>query len=139
MAMLRLWSGLKYNNTMQQYDFTWWLPEVLLFSSLEVDFAIMCASVPIFWPTVVAAWTEIFVTREVVVTHVRRSRIIDNGGDQLELFKTASMKSHNSTDALTRKSREGLSWLADDPERNLGSACTQVIKVQPFAQEPRIL
>ena len=52
MAALRLLSGLKHNNRgVLVYDYTFWLPEVLIFSCLEIDFAIEYASIPIFWPT----------------------------------------------------------------------------------------
>ncbi|KAH7089108.1 hypothetical protein FB567DRAFT_324925 [Paraphoma chrysanthemicola] len=142
MAVLRLWSGLKYNNTIAMFDFTWWLPEVLLFSCLEIDFAIMCASMPIFWPTVMAAWTEIFVTREVLVTHDRRSRFVDNSVEQLELSRSLSVRSHKSTERLTKMtSREGMSWFTEfDPETGTGPGCgiTQV-EIQPCAQKARIL
>ena len=142
MAILRLWSGLKYNSTAAMYDFTWWWPEVLIFSCLEVDFAIMCASMPIFWPSVMAAWTEIFVTREVTVTHDRRSRYVDNGADHLELDRTTSTRSYDSTEGLMKStSREGKSWYTEfDPESGTGpgSGVTQ-IEVQPCAQKARIL
>ncbi|KAH8728629.1 hypothetical protein GQ44DRAFT_747490 [Phaeosphaeriaceae sp. PMI808] len=123
MAFLRLWSGLKYNNTITMFDFTWWLPEVIIFSSLEVDFAIICASMPIFWPTVMAAWTEIFVTQEVTVIHDRRSLYIDSHSDELELDKTVSLKSHSSTDGLTiSRSQETQPWFTKfDEESGIGS------------------
>jgi hypothetical protein len=108
MAILRLWSGLKFNNRgVLMYDFTFWLPEVLIFSCLEIDFAIICASMPIFWPTVMAAWSQIYVTKELIVTVEHH----DNGskGD-LEMSRTASRKSDESTETLvTNKSVEGRS------------------------------
>jgi hypothetical protein len=108
MAILRLWSGLKFNNRgVLMYDFTFWLPEVLIFSCLEIDFAIICASMPIFWPTVMAAWSQIYVTKELIVTvehHDNASK-----GD-LEMSRTASRKSDESTETLvTNKSVEGRS------------------------------
>ncbi|KAH7394995.1 hypothetical protein DE146DRAFT_67684 [Phaeosphaeria sp. MPI-PUGE-AT-0046c] len=102
MAILRLWSGLKHNNTNTMYDFTFWLPEVLIFSCLEVDFAIISASMPIFWPSVMAAWTEIFVTQEISVVHDRRSRYIDVNELDMQLNRTDSHKSHDSSIALTQ-------------------------------------
>jgi hypothetical protein len=142
MAVLRLWSGIKYNNSTTMYDFTWWLPEVLIFSCLEVDFAIMCASMPIFWPTVMAAWTEIFVTQEVTVIHDRRSRYIDHSIDYLELERTTSTKTNSSTEGLKKSlSREGKPWFKTfNPEtgKGPGSGFTQV-EVQPYAQMARIL
>jgi hypothetical protein len=142
MAVLRLWSGLKYNNTVTQYDFTWWLPEVLIFSCLEVDFAIMCASVPIFWPTVVAAWTEIFVTQEVTVIHDRRSRFLEYRPAFLELQRAPSLNTKDSTERLKKStSLEERPWfLSFDPEtgKGPGSGFTQVA-VQPNSQKARVL
>jgi hypothetical protein len=143
MAILRLWSGLKYNNTMMQFDFTWWLPEVLLFSCLEVDFAIMCASVPIFWPTVMAAWTEIFVTSEVTVVHDRRSRFLEYRPNFImEMERPPSLSNKSSTERLKKStSLEDRTWFAAfDPEtgKGPGSGFSQV-EVQPNAQGVRIL
>ncbi|KAF2031504.1 hypothetical protein EK21DRAFT_63184 [Setomelanomma holmii] len=141
MAVLRLWSGLKYNNTDAMFDFTWWLPEVLIFSCLEFDFAIMCASMPIVWPTLMAAWIEIFVTREVMVTHDRRSRYTESNTQCLGLDRSMSLRSHKSTEKLTKMvSREGTTWFTEfDLETGtvLGSGMTQA-GIQPTAQKLRL-
>jgi hypothetical protein len=141
-AILRLWSGLKYNNTLVMYDFTWWISEVLIFSCLEIDFAIMCASMPIFWPSVKAAWTRIYVTQEVTVVHDRRSHFIDPRTVQMEL---SQRKSHESTCSLTKTtmqeaSDEGPFYTSFDPEtgRGPGSGIAQV-EVQPSEQPVRWL
>jgi hypothetical protein len=140
MAMLRLWSGLKYNNQMTMFDFTWWLPEVLIFSCLEVDFAIMCASMPIFWPSVMAAWTEIFVTQEVTVVHDRRSRYIDVDELDLQLDRIDSKKSQDSAIGLTQASAgPGKSFFRSfDPETGRGPGSgISLVKVQTRAQNAR--
>ncbi len=101
MAILRLWSAWKHShNKLDTFDFTWWYPEVLILSSLEVDFAIIAASMPIFWPTVVASWSDIFVTKEVHVTH--HQRLDDSNTDFMEMNRTNSLKSTTSTEGLTR-------------------------------------
>lgn len=142
MAALRLWSGLKYNNTITMYDFTWWWPEVLIFSCLEVDFAIMCASMPIFWPTVMAAWTEIFVTSEVVVTNDRLSQYIDPQTNGMKSDQSLSLKSHTSTESLTRNlSQSGTCWyngLDSEMGRGLGTGITET-KVHPSEPKANIL
>lgn len=138
MAILRLWSGLKYNSTDTMYDFTFWWPEVLIFSCLEIDFAIMCASMPIFWPTVMAAWTEIFVTHEVTVSHDRNSRYTERGTYPMELQRTPSTKSHESTEGLTLSTtREDKSWISDF-DKPVGAGISQV-EIQPKDQESRVL
>ncbi|KAH9874361.1 hypothetical protein IAQ61_003550 [Plenodomus lingam] len=100
MSILRLWTTFKHSrDTEQGFDFTWWYPQVLIISCLEVDFAIMCASMPIFWPTVIASFGQIFVTNEVRVTH--HQRLVDNGGDNFEMDRSNSLKSSTSTQGLT--------------------------------------
>lgn len=140
MAILRLWSGLKYNNTITMFDFTWWLPEVLIFSCLEVDFAIMSASMPIFWPSVMAAWTEIFVTQEVSVVHDRRSRYIDVNELDMQLHRVDSHKSHDSSFALTQtmKGKDDSFFTSFDPVtgRGPGSGIAQV-EIQTGSQTAR--
>lgn len=140
MAILRLWSGLKYNNTITQFDFTFWLPEVLIFSCLEIDFAIISASMPIFWPSVMAAWTEIFVTQEVSVIHDRRSRYIDVNELDLQLNRSDSHKSHDSSFALTQTTtgKKDSFFMSFDPEtgRGPGSGVAQV-EIQTGAQTAR--
>lgn len=99
MAALRMWSGLKYNGDIKQYDFAFWFPELLLFSCLEVDFATICASIPIFWPTVVAAWAHIYVTNEVIVTSEQRvSEWQKRQKEDIELEQ--DRKSYKSTEEL---------------------------------------
>ncbi|KAF1923477.1 uncharacterized protein M421DRAFT_326036 [Didymella exigua CBS 183.55] len=135
MAILRLWSGLKYNNRdVLMYDYTYWLPGVLIFSCLEVDFAIMCASIPIFWPAVKAAWSQITVTKEVIV--ISESRYEDAHSDVLELGmeRTVSLKSNKSTEGLVaignmdRKS----SYIDTQP------AESKMLQIPPLAQTTRM-
>ncbi|KAL5395152.1 hypothetical protein PMIN04_008225 [Paraphaeosphaeria minitans] len=115
MAVLRLWSGLKYNHRgIIMYDYTFWLPEVQVFSCLEIDFAIMCASMPIFWPSVMAAWNQIYVTKEVIVT-VSVERRYDSNKDDLEMAMASSVRSNESTeDMVTGHSTEGRPFFIED-------------------------
>ncbi|KAJ4992823.1 hypothetical protein SVAN01_01527 [Stagonosporopsis vannaccii] len=101
MAILRLWSGLRYSNrAVLMYDYTYWFPGVMIFSCLEVDFAIMCASIPIFWPTVKAAWSQITVTKEVIVTSEWRYKDTPAECLEMQIEETASVKSDGSTNGL---------------------------------------
>ncbi|KAJ4367768.1 hypothetical protein N0V86_009890 [Didymella sp. IMI 355093] len=101
MALLRLWSGLKYNNRgVMMYDYSYWLPEVLIFSCLEVDFAIISASIPIFWPAVKAAWNQITVTKEVIVTSESRYDDAHLNDLNMDVERTVSLKSEKSTEGL---------------------------------------
>ncbi|KAF9702001.1 hypothetical protein EKO04_001061 [Ascochyta lentis] len=128
MAVLRLWSGLKYNNRgVVMYDYTFWLPEVLMFSCLEVDFAIICASMPIFWPTVRDAW-KITVTKEVIV--MNEPRFVDV---EMSVERTTSLKSHESTEGLVNgENMEGKSFYVDNHPRAV--AC----RIPPLEQTTRM-
>jgi hypothetical protein len=97
MSILRLWSTFKHQKSnYEAFDFSWWYPEVLIISCLEVDFAIMCASMPIFWPAVVANFNTIFVTNEVHITHQDRV--------EFEMGRPTSLKSTASQEGLTKLS-----------------------------------
>lgn len=114
MAILRMWSGLRYSkDAIMMYDFTFWFPCVMIFSCLEVDFAIMCASIPIFWPTVKAAWSHITVTQEVIVTSEARHKDVHTVFLEMRTHETASLKSHESTNVLV-------------PGENMNGKCSYV-------------
>ncbi|KAI4942274.1 hypothetical protein J4E91_010248 [Alternaria rosae] len=140
MAILRLWSTFKNSQSMtQSFDFTWWYPEVLIISCLEIDFAIMCASMPIFWPTVMASWTQIFVTNEVRVTHHER---LDDSRDNFELVRNTSLKSTGSAEELARVTSEEQDavYSGFDPETGKdGRFAAMRVEVQPQAQRTRRL
>ncbi|KAF2444201.1 hypothetical protein P171DRAFT_361615, partial [Karstenula rhodostoma CBS 690.94] len=130
MATLRLWSGLKYNNRgILVYDYTFWLPEVLIFSCLEIDFAIIYASMPIFWPSVVATWNQIYVTTEVIVTVEHRD---DDDKDDLEMARIISRKSNESVEGLvTENSMEGRSSFVED------LSALRIVQIQPLEKTVR--
>lgn len=80
----------------------------MIMSSLEIDFAIICASIPIFWPLITAALPQIFVTHEVRVTH--HQRLPDNTNTEYELRRSYSCKSGGGD------SQENLTELQDHPK-----------------------
>lgn len=117
MSALRLWSGMRYNNRgYAMYDFTFWWPEVALFGCLEVDFAIICASIPIFWPTMMAAWTQITVTHEVIVTSESHP-YTDHEAKEMELDRIIpeSLKRQDSTEGLVDCERMEERVIVRDP------------------------
>lgn len=71
----------------------------MILSALEVDFAIICASIPIFWPVIISKMPQIFVTQEVHVTRAARSPI--NNNVEYELSGAYSLKSNGSEENLT--------------------------------------
>ncbi|KAL1898126.1 hypothetical protein Sste5346_003528 [Sporothrix stenoceras] len=72
-------------------DSTYYAPDTVLLSSLEVNLASICASVPIFWPVLRQQVFRILVTKEVVIT--RDERVGDDSDDEDDLDKE---KKHNS-------------------------------------------
>jgi hypothetical protein len=60
--------------TAPTFDLSWNAPVVQVLSALEVQCAVICASAPIFWPTLVSSLhlDRILVVHEVVVSNERR-------------------------------------------------------------------
>lgn len=77
-------------------DFTWWAPMSILLSCLEINLAIICASMPVFWPVIEKSVTAIFVTHEVQITEHRRLDDIDDA-DNYELVLSGSIGRTGST------------------------------------------
>lgn len=103
MSVLRLWTAIKHNpKDIKNVDFTWWYPLALIFSCLEVDFAITCASMPIFWPVLVASLPQIFVTKEVIVTHHQLSNHETEPGERQN-----SLRGNDSSEGLRNTGKQG--------------------------------
>jgi hypothetical protein len=103
MAIIRLWVLTTHRGgDIQRLDFTWWFPLLMIISAIEVDFAIITASIPIFWPVIVSSLPQIFVTHEVHITRHERLPDQPNGGD-FEMDRPNSLKSNNSQEGLTWK------------------------------------
>ncbi|KZM25970.1 hypothetical protein ST47_g2978 [Ascochyta rabiei] len=130
MAILRLWSTFKHSaDAIKSFDFTWWYPEVLIISCLEVDFAIICASMPIFWPTVVANFNAIFVTKEVHITHQDRFQ-------DFEMGRPTSLKSTASQEGLTKlPSGEQKSYYYNDFDTDAGTGKSLALTLTPAISE----
>lgn len=92
------------------HDPTWYGPISIMLAVLEVDFAAICASIPIFWPVLEERWGSIFITQEIKITHEERyfheddverfsshTASRDGGGSEIELKRSESGQSHGST------------------------------------------
>ncbi|KAJ4351736.1 uncharacterized protein N0V89_007079 [Didymosphaeria variabile] len=109
MSILRLWTTIRHNKyDASSLDFTWWYPLTMILASLEIDFAIICASIPIFWPLIATALPQIFVTQEVRVTHHRR--LPDNNNAEYDMGRKYSIKSSGGD------SQENLTELQEHPK-----------------------
>lgn len=139
MAILRMWGFLKHSTTLEQTtNFPWWYPQILIISCLEIDFAIMSASMPIFWPSVVATLGQIFVTNEVHVTH--HERFENNSRENFELDRSSSIKSSTSTEGLTLIGRgDHKPYYVDAFAGNGSNTGITQVEVQSYAQQPRKL
>ncbi|KAF1960459.1 hypothetical protein CC80DRAFT_294371 [Byssothecium circinans] len=95
--------------TLPYIDFTWFAPITLILSCLEVNLAIVCASMPVFWPQIEKPFSAIFVTHEVHITEHRRlddHYELEDG--KASTTRNGSVKSDGgrSTEGLTRKMSE---------------------------------
>ncbi|KAF9693665.1 hypothetical protein EKO04_008337 [Ascochyta lentis] len=110
-SVWRLYSIVNHSAGLSPYpDFTWWTPVSIIVSCLEIDLAIICASVPIFWPVMQKSLSAIFVSHEIEVVE---TRIEDHGlAYELEHTKTRGHHSLNSssgtsTHELTNEAEDG--------------------------------
>ncbi|KAF2127152.1 hypothetical protein P153DRAFT_398518 [Dothidotthia symphoricarpi CBS 119687] len=92
--------------TVPYMDFTWFSPVPVVLSCLEVDLAIICASMPIFWPVLQKSLSAIFVSYEVQITEDH----VEDHGLAYELEHNKSERrgsvrscSGTSTDELTKE------------------------------------
>ncbi|KAH6659913.1 hypothetical protein BKA67DRAFT_641088 [Truncatella angustata] len=84
--------------TWPTHDPTWYGPISIILAVLEVDFAAICASTPIFWPVLEERWGSIFITQEIKITREDRYTDVDDRfstrsgrpGSQIELKRTES-------------------------------------------------
>ncbi|KAL7775548.1 hypothetical protein CFE70_009391 [Pyrenophora teres f. teres 0-1] len=105
--------------TVPVLDMTFHTPIIYIFAVLEVNFAIITASIPIFWPVIATlAANKIFVVNEVEihVEHVTRNDSLDSKGISLGDRKGSGASTDNKlghlttiADRGTRKSSEKLS------------------------------
>jgi hypothetical protein len=119
MSILRLWTVVDNDqNSIGLMDFTWWYPLTLIISCIELDFAIICGSMPIFWPQLTVYLAQIFVTNEVHVTHHERLDDDERNhrGIEYEMDGAQSWKS-NSEENLTRAASLGKSNKTDYTDR----------------------
>ncbi|KAK0615354.1 hypothetical protein B0T17DRAFT_541680 [Bombardia bombarda] len=65
------------STTYPTFDSTFYGPVGVLLGVMEVDLASICASVPVFWPLIRAHMGEIFVTKEIEITHEDRSNYFE--------------------------------------------------------------
>ena len=91
-------------------DFTWWAPISIVLSCLEIDLAITCASIPIFWPVIQKSLSAIFVSHEIEVVETR----VESRGLAYELEHTKS----RGQQSLGSSSGTSTHELTNDPEDN---------------------
>lgn len=110
-SVWRLQSIIENEAGLEPYpDFTWWTPISIILSCLEVDLAITCASMPIFWPVFQKSFAAIFVSHQIEVVETR----VEAHGLAYELEHTKSQghrslrsDSGTSTHELTNNTEDG--------------------------------
>lgn len=99
-------------------DMSFHIPLVYIFGVLEVNIAIIAASIPIFWPVIVTlAGNKIFVLNEVEIHVEEASRSSFNSERDIGLIDQAAWKDSNRDDA----GRTSLSVLARTYNRTTSS------------------
>ncbi|KAK8023573.1 hypothetical protein PG993_011639 [Apiospora rasikravindrae] len=67
--------------TFPTFDPTWYGPISIELATLEVNFASICASIPVFWPVLTARLDKVFVTREIKIERIHRFETVDEDLD----------------------------------------------------------
>lgn len=119
MSLWRLATIIQHRaTTYPTFDPTWYAPISVILAAVEVDVAMVCACVPVFWPVLRDGLGKIYVTKEIEITHDRRM----GSADALEL------RSRHSSEANLR-----------DPTRDLhmqwGSTKTTVNSTPRYLPE----
>lgn len=92
--------------TYPTFDPTWYGPISIVLAAAEVESAMICASVPVFWPMLRGSFLgNIFVTKEVEVTFEQRYGSEDHFDriDNFELQKGVSRADSEASLHPTRK------------------------------------
>lgn len=78
--------------TYPTFDPSWYGCESFVLAAVEIDMAVVCATVPVFWPVLQSTGFQIFITKEVKVTSENRLRSIDDdAGESIELQYAGAM------------------------------------------------
>ncbi|OCK81657.1 hypothetical protein K432DRAFT_247611, partial [Lepidopterella palustris CBS 459.81] len=80
-SVVRLFSlAINRAGTSPVFDVTWYAPPIFIFSSLEIEVAILCASIPIFWPVISQlSFGKILVVSEIEVRSEARESDMELG------------------------------------------------------------
>jgi hypothetical protein len=118
MSVWRLFTIVQHRAGLLPYpDFTWWSPPSFILSCLEIDLAITCASIPIFWPVVQKSLSAIFVSVEV---EIKEDQVEDEFGlaYRLEHMKSngrQSLRSSSSSASTYRLTSDLESGRSEEP------------------------
>jgi hypothetical protein len=83
-------------------DFTFYAPISILLACLEVDIAVLAASMPVFWPVILRVLGPIFVTQEVHVTREPRWRQSDVELECASMHSEAELHRKSSAATINR-------------------------------------
>ncbi|KAK8068556.1 hypothetical protein PG996_007668 [Apiospora saccharicola] len=93
--------------TYPTFDPTWYGPISIELATLEVNFATICASIPVFWPVLTARLDKVFVTREIKIERIHRFETVDEDldgakayGDDVELQRSVRTRSNSNSNGV---------------------------------------
>jgi len=104
------------------FDPTWYSPTAAGLANIEIHLAVVCASLPIFWPSIEKTLDKIFVTKEVHVTS-------EYGRFEPRLkIEESEMQSISSDKGLAKDAEmpEGWEPFVGDQETGLGESETVI-------------
>ncbi|KAF2279130.1 uncharacterized protein EI97DRAFT_456523 [Westerdykella ornata] len=126
---------LKRAGTVPVFDPSYATPSIYIFSVLEVNIAILCASIPIFWPLVTSlSLNQIFVVNEIEVRSQRRgSAPRDDGGAPVGIpgFDVEMGKRLTRVSAVVVYEKEGAlrgRGEGEDDDDGLDFKCRETVK-----------
>lgn len=96
------WATLIAHRNIPKADWTWYAPLTDVISILEVDVAIIAASIPVFWPMIEDNIGRIFVSQEVRITYDYN----DPTTSELEMDSQSNRSSSISNTGLNRQESE---------------------------------
>ncbi|KAF2503359.1 hypothetical protein BU16DRAFT_521943, partial [Lophium mytilinum] len=114
-SAVRLFSIAQHRaGTSPVLDLTYYSPPIFIFSSLEIQVAIICASTPVFWPMLESInLGKIFVTQEVEVVTESREMASSSEERDLGFSRSDSQQSLKGRDSDDRKDYQN-DWAVPD-------------------------
>ncbi|ORY65963.1 uncharacterized protein BCR38DRAFT_456638 [Pseudomassariella vexata] len=135
-AIWRLATIIKHQAaTWPIWDPTWYAPISIILAMLEIDTAAVCASVPIFWPSLSNQVSKIFVTQEIKITRETRYAHADEESQLTQsqhsrMGSEADLKRQESTRKMDAHYHDSYILRQVDPLRSPGESPRVEVEVE---------